>query len=85
MEQLELELRACDKRCARLGDKSADDRARGFDAPDEPRTLAPNNEQRFSLTGHNGLVEFGEHWCRVDLDFVYSRLPTFNEFGSQKP
>jgi hypothetical protein len=72
VERLELELRACDKRCARLGDKSADDRARGLDAPDEPRTLAANNEQCFSLTGRNGLVEFGEHWCRVDLDLVYS-------------
>jgi hypothetical protein len=43
-KERELELRAYDKRCAHPGDTRSDDLARRFDAPDESRTLAANNE-----------------------------------------
>ena len=71
---LELELRALGERLSRLGDERAHNRARGFDVSDEACALTADNEKCFFVAGRDGLVQFGEHWCRVDLDLVRSRL-----------
>lgn len=82
---LELEVRALGKRFLRLGDERAHNRAGGFDASDEAGALPAHNEKCFFVAGRDGLVEFGEHGRRVDLDLVCSCLPTLDELGAQKP
>ena len=84
-KHLELELRALGERFSRLGDEHANDRAHRFDASDEARALTADNEKCFLVAGRHGLVQFGEYWCRVDLDLARSRLPAFDELGAQEP
>ena len=56
-----------------------------FDVSDEAGALTADNEKCLFVAGRDSLVELGERWCRVDLDFVYSRLPPRNELGAQEP
>src|SRR5690348_9087577 len=82
---LELEQRCLGESVSRLGDERAHDRGNGFDVSDEACALTADNEKCFSVAGGDGFVEFGEDWCRVDLDLVRSRLPALDELGAQEP
>ena len=66
----------------RLGDKRADDRARGFDVSDETCALTSDDEECIFIAGCDGLVEFGEYWRRIELDLVCSRFPALDELGA---